>query len=281
MSVTSVTQMWSRDAGDSSSPDADPNGFEFNFQTAYQVLVDNPLDDQTVVLTAAGLPKIGDVFPGAADAYMVGAKATRINPVFWIVDINYKGTPAIDANVIVTWGDTSTTEPVDEDINGRAIVNVNNEPVDGLTMDIADQTCTIQRKFYFIDTFAIYQYRHATNSDTFLGWAPGTARLTGYSAKNRFKYGAAQELWDVTATFQFRYPYRVTAAQAWYKRYRNEGMLVKKNGVLQRAVDELTQETTKPVLLKTNGEQEYDPASAVWLTSQVYGSLPFSSLGLL
>jgi len=281
MSVVDVTKMWSRDSASTSSPRAEPVGFDFNFTTAYQVLVNDPDDTQVTVLLANDLPKIGDQFPEpGVDAYCVGHSVSRIGPVFWQVEVQYLGFP-IDASVDVQWGDTSTTEEIDEDWNGRAIVNANGEPVAGLTMDIADQTCTISRQFFYINTFAIYEYRHATNSDSFLGWPPGTCRLTGYSAKNRFKYGAPQELWQVSATFQFRYPYRVTADKAWYKRYRNEGLYELKDGVIVRATDGIGTEESKPVLLKSNGEREYDPDAAVWLTAQVYGSLPFNSLGLL
>jgi hypothetical protein len=72
-----------------------------------------------------------------------------------------------------------------------------------------------------------------------------------------------------------------TDAQAWWKRWRHEGIYVNVGGVIQRARDYMGQEVTKPVLLKTDGTQELDPNSAVWVYTQLYGSLPYSGLGLI
>jgi hypothetical protein len=198
-----------------------------------------------------------------------------------MVTVSYRGVPNDDA-VEVEWTDTTTTEPIDRDITGRAIMTVNLEPVDGLSMDVNDQIVVIRRKFLTINTAGIAAYRRSTNSDTYLGWAPGTARLVGFSAKNRFAYNGIQELWDVTARIQFREPYaNTTPAQAWYKRWRHEGLYIKDGSIIRRATDGQGQEVVKPVLLKLDGTQETDPDAAYFFHSQVYGSLPYSALGLI
>ena len=187
-----------------------------------------------------------------------------------------------DASVEVEWTDSTSTEPIDRDINGYAIVTANGEPVDGLSMDISDQVVVIRRKFASINTASIGAYRRATNSDTFLGWAPGTARLIGFSAKNKFAYGGLAEAWDVTARIQFREAYaNTTPAQAWYKRWRHEGLYVNDGGVVRRAIDAQMQPASKPVLLKIDGTQETNPEAAYFFHTQVYGSLPYSTLGLI
>jgi hypothetical protein len=149
-------------------------------------------------------------------------------------------------------------------------------------MDVADQVVVITRKFTSINTAGIALYRRATNSDEFLGWPPGTARLVGFSAKNRFVYGGIQEEWTVTARIQFREPFAgTTPAQTWYKRWRHEGLYVRHNGLIVRAIDDNYQEVTKPVLLKIDGTQETNPDNAYFAHTQVYGSLPYSALGLI
>jgi hypothetical protein len=161
-------------------------------------------------------------------------------------------------------------------------MTVNLEPVDGLSMDVADQVVVITRKFLSINTAGIAAYRRATNSDTFLGWPPGTARLIGFSAKNRFVYNGLQEEWNVTARIQFREPFaNTTNAQAWYKRWRHEGLYISSGGIVRRATDAQGQEMTKPVLLKVDGTQETNPDNAYFFHTQVYGSLPYSALGLI
>lgn len=284
MSIVDVTKMWSKDGGATSSEKADPFDRQFSFTEGYQVLVNadhdpNYIEEQGI---AFGLPAIGDQHRSGRNAFVKRVNPQRIGPMFWLVDISYEGIENNDAIVDVEWSDVTTSEAVDRDWNGRAIVTANNEQVTGLSVDVSDQICVIRRKFYSINTAALRSYRRSTNSDTFLGWPPGTARLVGFSAKNQFKFGAPQELWDVTARFQFREPYaNTTAAQAWYKRWRHEGLLVNKDGIIQRATDAFQQEKTKPVLLQSNGEEETNPDNALFIHSQVYGSLPYSSLGLV
>jgi len=281
MTVQNVTKMWSKTGGSLSSAKLSSIDQVWAVTEGYQVLCESD-DEIDAIADATGIPLIGSQHPTNINAYVASVDPQRISPIFWMVTVAYKGVPTDDATVKVKWTDTSTTEPIDRDIDGRAICTANLEPVDGLSMDVADQVCLITRKFITIDTAGLAIYRRATNSDTFLGWPPGTARFVGWDADNAFVYGGAQELWTVTARIQFREPYaNTTAAQAWYKRWRHEGLYVKVAGVIRRATDALGQEVTKPVLLKADGTQETDPDMALFNHTQVYRSLPYSGLGLI
>ena len=280
MTVQSVTKMWSKTGGSLSSEKLTAIDQVWGVTEGYQVLADIG-DSVDVVVAGAGIPRIGNQHPTGIDAYVESVSPEQISPIFWQVMVGYRGL-VNDSAVDIEWTDSQTTEPIDRDFYGRAIVTANNEPVEGLSMDIADQIVVIRRRFLSIDTAAIGAYRRSTNSDTFLGWPPGTARLVGFSAKNAFLTGAPNERWDVTARIQFREPYaNTTPAQAWYKRWRHEGLYVKVGSLIQRAVDDQQQEVTKPVLLKADGTQETNPNNAVFIHSQVYGSLPYSALGLI
>lgn len=280
MSVIDVSKMWSKNGGSLSSQLLSAIDQVWSNTEGYQVLCDIGTTEAEIVVHS-DIPQIGDQHGSGIESYVEKVDPQQVSPILWVVTVAYRGIPTDDA-VDVEWTDTSTTEPVDRDINGRAIVTVNLEPVDGLSMDVADQVVVIRRKFSTIDTAAIAAYRRATNSDTFLGWPAGTGRLVGFSATNRFAYGGIQESWDVTARIQFREPYaNTTSAQAWYKRWRHEGLLVNVGGNIVRAVDSNKQEVTKPVLLKSDGTQETDPDAAVFFHTQVYGSLPYSTLGLI
>ena len=280
MSVIDVTQMWSKTGGSLSSAKLTSIDQVWAVTEGYQVLCDAD-DSVDAIVAAIGIPRMGDQHGTGIDAYVEKIDPQRVSPIFWVVTVSYRGIPD-DAGVKVQWTDSQTTEPIDRDINGRAIMTVNLEPVDGLSMDVADQVCVITRRFLTINTAGIAMYRRATNSDTFLGWPPGTARLVGFSADNEFLYGAPNERWTVTARLQFRQPYaNTTDAQAWYKRWRHEGLYVKVGTRIIRATDENQQEVTKPVLLKVNGTQETDPDAAYFFHTQVYGELPYSGLGLI
>ena len=286
MSVINVTKMWSKTGGSFTSEKYDQFASKYAITEGYQVLAEIG-DDITVIAQASGVPQYGEQHESGLSAFVNSVNPTPLGPCFWLVLVNYEGENPYTGNVEVEWTDTTTTEAIDRDYDGFAIVTANGEQVDGLTMDVSDQVVQISRKFLTINTKTVAAYRMATNSDTFLGWPPGTARLVGFSAKNQFKFGAAQELWNVTARIQFREPYyNTTPEEAWHKRWRHEGMYVSVGGVfgnfvVRRATDELGQETTKPVLLKLDGTQETDPEAAVFIHTKVYGSLPYSGLGLI
>jgi len=284
MSVINVTKMWSKTGGNFSSENFNAYSAKYQITEAYQVLCEIG-DDISVPVTAVGIPSFGEQHPSGAFAYVKGYNATPLGPTLWVVTVTYEGVPdpAFVAEVVdVEWSDVTSTEPIDRDFDGKAIVTANKEKVEGLTMEIADQTCVIRRRFNSINTYAISAYRHATNSDTFLGWPPGTGRLVGFSAKSQFSYGAPQGGWDVTARIQFRAPLvGATAAQAWYKRWTHEGYYVKVGSVVRRATDAQSVETAKPVLLKADGTQETNPDTPVFKYTKIYGSLPFSELGLV
>jgi hypothetical protein len=280
MTVVNVTKMWSKNGGSLSSARLSAIDQIWSNTEGYQVLTTIGTQEDAVV-AAVGIPRIGDQHSTGIESYCESVDPQQVSPIFWMVTVSYRGVPNDDA-VEVEWTDTTTTEPIDRDITGRAIMTVNLEPVDGLSMDVADQIVVIRRKFLTINTAGIAAYRRSTNSDTYLGWAPGTARLVGFSAKNRFAYNGIQELWDVTARIQFREPYaNTTPAQAWYKRWRHEGLYIKDGSTIRRATDGQGQEVVKPVLLKLDGTQETDPDAAYFFHSQVYGSLPYSALGLI
>lgn len=284
MSVIDVTKMWSKTGGSLSSAKLSAIDQIWSNTEGYQVLTTIGTEEDAVV-AHPDIPRIGQQHGTGIESYVEKIDPLRISPIFWIVTVSYRGIPNDDA-VDVEWADATTTEPIDRDWFGRAIVTANNEPVDGLSVDVSDDVAIITRKFTTINKAALRVYRRATNSDTFLDYPPGTARLIGFSAKNRFSYGGLQEAWTVTARIQFREPHaNTTAEQAWYKRWRHEGLYVRKalgaGTVVVRAVDANQQEMTKPVLLKIDGTQETDPDAAHFFHTQVYGSLPYAGLGLI
>lgn len=280
MTIT-ITQMWSKSGGQGTSEKYDAFATTFSHTSGYFAVCE-VTDTEEDVLGHSDLPLYGDRHPSGVDSFVRTKTATRISPIAFTVDIGYEG-KRFDANVDLTWASTTSTEAIDRDYDGNAIVTVNGEPVEGLTMDIAEPVAVIRRKFFFVDIFAIGPYLHATNSDTFLGWPPGTARLVSYDASNQFKFGAPLEQWDVTARIQFRYPLMgATNAQAWYKRWRSEGLYIDDGlGNIVRALDYNSEPVVKPVLLKSDGTQETNPNNAIFNYTQIYGSLPYGSLGLI
>jgi len=193
------------------------------------------------------------------------------------------GSSPVSNEVNITWRNATMDEEIDEDWDGKPIVTANDEPIYGITERISDQIATIDRNYASINMYAIRGYLRATNSDAFLGWPPGTARLMDYQAAKTFTDGFGG-FWKVSATIQFREAYRTTPDKAWYKRVRHEGVLVRDTaaGKPHIAWDEVTKSpVTKPILLKANGTRETNSDSAHWLEFQTLNSLPFNVLGLI
>jgi hypothetical protein len=284
MSVINVTKMWSKSGGTFTAENFNALTAKYTITEAWQVLCEIG-DTPDVPVGAIGIPSVGEQHPSGVYAYAKSYNSTPLGPTLWVVTVTYEGVPSPEAEfevVDVEWSDVTSTEPIDRDFNGAAIVTANGEKVEGLTMEIADQTCVIRRRFNSINTYAISAYRHSTNSDTFLGWPPGTARLVGFSAKSQFSYGGSLDGWDVTARIQFRVPLAgATAAQAWYKRWTHEGYYVKIGSTVYRATDTQGRDATKPVLLKADGTLETNPETPLFKYTQIYGSLPYSGLGLV
>jgi hypothetical protein len=284
MTVTNVTQMWSKNGGSFTSEKYDQFASHYALTEGYQVL--HTVDTTDVeIANATGIPLPGQQHSSGIWAFCNSVQVDRsISPIFSQVLIGYEGENPYTGAIDIEWSDSTSSEPIDRDYDGAAIVTANNEQVEGLTYELSDDVVVIRRKFLSVNRYALRAYRHAVNSDTFLGWPPGTAKLVGYQAKNQFKFGAAQELWDVTARIQFRAPVMgATAEQAWYTRWRHEGIYVRDpvSGFVSRGRDEFGQEVTKPVLLKLDGTQEYNPNNAVFIYTKLYGALPYSGLGLI
>jgi hypothetical protein len=281
MSVVDVTKMWSKSGGNFTSEKYDSFFNKYAITEGYQVLT-TPDTNIVEVRDAVGIPRPGDRHSSGEAAFVNAVQPQQISPIFYVVTVGYEGDNPFTGEVDVEWTDATSSEPIDRDYDGHAIVTANNEQVEGLTFDLSDTVVVIRRKFLTVNLPSIAQYRHATNSDTFLGFPAGTARLVGYSARNKFKFGTGQELWDVTARIQFRRGLvGATDAEAWYLRWRHEGLFAKLGGVVQRARDPLGQEVTKPVLLKLDGTQELNPDNAVWIYTKIYNELPYSALGLV
>jgi hypothetical protein len=71
-----------------------------------------------------------------------------------VVTVNYKGS-RFDSNVDIEWTDSTSSEPVDRDYNGRAIVTQVGEQVEGLTYELADPVVVIRRKFLLFNAYTI------------------------------------------------------------------------------------------------------------------------------
>lgn len=249
------------------------------------------------ILSDSRLPQYGDPKTGTTIPAIAG-RIVQKGIVFTLVQIDYAKTIEVNesqtnvdwnqsplsAPAQISWTDETNTEPIDQDINGAPICTVNGEAFKGVTAEIPDPVVTIVRNYASWNPHVTHQYRRSVNSDTFLNFAAGTARLVSAQADLVIDqtFGA---YWRVTARVRFRYPYNTTASKTWYARVLHEGFKVKIGPTVQEARQNAGDNSgplvSTPVLLKSDGTRETSPANAVWLEFQRYYSLPYASLGLL
>ena len=297
--IYSVDLMWSKAGGDFSLTD-NYRKLNGSIRSAYQVFA---VPGATIndVLQAPGIPGAGS--PYSADYPFVFAdtgKPERISPVYWIVYVDYSGEVKFGADgrpqspllapARLDWDDVEQELEIDEDYNGSPIVTANGEPINGVRRLFADQTVTIRKNMLLFSPFVQARYRQSVNSDSFLGWPPGTAKMQKFQATNvKDPEVNGGGYWEVTAVIQFRYPYRTVPERAWYARVRHEGFykrvdLVGPNNTQIIRATRAGEPTAKPVLLDAEGYQIDDVAPpavqpAHWLEIQLYEPLSYNALG--
>jgi hypothetical protein len=300
MPALEVTEMWSKPTYDVRVED-NVKKFVVKLQKAFQI-TSTPNATEWEIYQAIGIPAAGSSFSDDFPfVYADGAALERVSPILWIMTVDFNGElgpgdeedPESSNNPIfapprIDWDDVEQELEVDEDYDGNPIQTVNKEPIEGVKAAIADQTVMIKRNMVSFSPYVQARYRRAVNSDTFLGWPPGTAKITKLSAS--LVHSEDMGYWEITAQIQFRYPYRTTPDKAWYARVRHEGFYEKidvgTKKAIVRAVDGNKEPMTRKVLLDNNGYRLQPPAegeqqNAVWLEFKLYDSLPFNALGLL
>jgi len=284
VTILEVKKAWSRTGADATTNDGQT--FRLTIEEGYQITHSADATD-IEIMSANDLPLITSKHP---DCYAICKRIgplSKLGPIYSIVGVGYEGQfgpgqlndHPINKRPEYTWSDTTSNESIDSDWNGNPIITANGEPIQGGTMEIADQTLTVTRNFALFSPWVTHQYRHSVNSDAFASYPPGTARLVGFSATK--EYSNDFEYWSVNARIQFRYPYNTTPARAWWLRVRHEGFQERKNGVIVRALDKRGDPEPRPVMLRLNGTRETNETLAYWLEFQRYQSLPYAALGLL
>lgn len=304
--VEPAIKMWSRTGSNAEATD-NFRKLKAAFTEGYQVV--HSADAREVdIYSAQGLPYVGQPYPGTDFVLAKRGQIEKAGPILSIVIINYEGEVApltssgggggptfspINNTPLIDWGNSTSTEEIEDDFDGLPLCNVVGDQVEGIKMMIVDQVVTIQRNFSTWNSYLQSRYVHATNSDTFLGWPPGTGKIVDLGANNVIG-DTGNGYWKGHMKVQFRYPYRTTPERAWWARYLNEGFYEyfpevqgppDANGIYPskriRAVDENKQPVTKPVSLDEFGKKITKASDAIWIERKIYDSLPFSGLGFI
>ena len=254
------------------------------------VLDDGTSDDAVTVRNNAPLPRFRDPHPNVSALRVVDVSVTRISVIYYEADISYQSPPrpeGTDEETVpyelpakIKFSSSVAAVEADTDADGDAIVNVGtDEPVEGITRNVRDLVVVIQKNFLTFDPASIEGYEDKVNSDTFLGYAPGRAKIKSIEATNEVKDDVPY--WAVTVVIEFRTPYQTTAAKAWYHRRIHKGFYELKDSKVIRCVDEENNPVTEPVLLTATGARLAVGGTPHFIETKLYESTSFLSLGLL
>jgi hypothetical protein len=192
------------------------------YERIFRAITNSTLDGPATLLEFASLLGLLTVYADANGTVDTGAvlRQTRFeqpesdNPFIWEVRCEFSSEPydvqqrnaeiedPLNRPPIFNWEIQKYQRVVDKDVYGNAVSNSAGAPFSPLPE--ADDTrfvLTMERNEAEPDWNLILTYQDAINSDTFLGFSPGTAKVN-------LKASAAFEnnlyYWKVTYTFEFR-----------------------------------------------------------------------------
>jgi len=235
--------------------------------------------------TTASLP---DRIPAAYEShpynpwwYCVEKSVEYVSSCLWKVTVHFKYVPdPLSQPAVISYDFVQSTEPVEQDADGNALLNSADEPFDPPPSDeVYDLVMAVEVNWGSFDALQAAQYINAINSDVFFYgiFSPATVRCTRFSGTpDRV---ANLEYYKVSLEFAAR-------ADGWKRRLLDQGYRIKTgtdddgNTTYQQLKDEDGNLLTQPVLLDGNGERLAAGQPPVYLESNKYKSQPFALFGL-
>lgn len=272
---------------------------ETEYTRQFHVVTSSASVGNLAVRTATGIPRRGNVYatPTEFDTTSVvkevDAQQDEDNPRKWIVTANY-GAPSGDQDqqnenpllrpAVLTWGFVQAQKAMYKDLDNRPIANSAHEYFDPPPeVDDSRPVLTVSRNEPSFNPAIAIQYQDAINSDGFLGFQPGQAKVAGISAtsqtENNFFF------WHVTYEFHFRRDgWKLALADLG----RNELVNGKRVAIPRRDEQGNKVPDTQvidPVPLNGQGQELENPtpqsvAGVNFPPFNVYKSLSFSPLGV-
>lgn len=248
------------------------------------------------VRTATGIPRRFDAYATATETDN-GSLCTRVaaeqddeNPILWVVSADY-GSPTIDPDqasepnpvlrpAVVSWSFAKNRKPVWKDKDGKGILNSAKEYFDPPPeMDDSRPILTISRNQIAYNQAIAINYQDAVNSDPFLGFTAGQAKVSGITAQSQQE--GSYRFWSVQYEFEF-------CRDGWQlsilDQGRNKRVGANLTPILQKdsAGNSINVPVSDPVPLDGSGGELANPTpeTVQFLDFDVYKTMPFKALGL-
>lgn len=306
MTIT-VTEDW-RNQNIEARADDNLIGTLLSSQAFFIVTVDENVTTQVakqLALTAPGIPIVYQPHPSNPWLF-VGSVRVDVHegPKTFIVTVSYQAlSDPISLPADISWTHATTNEPIDVDGDGNPITNSSDQPFDPpVTDDVDDAVRRYRVNWENFDHNTIARYINSTNSDTFLGFPPGTCKIVEFNG-TRLRTGAIF-YWDVLNIIHVR-------LAGWKKEKEDTGTrefvgtktithqipdpaggdpievdrIVKLYRTITETLvdeneDEIEVAVTEPVKLDGEGKILAQGDPSVFLTFTTKPSIPFNVLGI-
>ncbi len=274
----------------------DDDGFiERTATDTYTILLDVGTDDDqvTVKANATDLPQEGfDSHPKDAFLRCVDVSVRKISVLLYEATVSYvspkfqwdedsEDTPVNELAAKIDFSSVTSQTQIDEDVDGNAMQMTSGEPFN-VSKPISDLQVTIQKNFLTFNPTTFNDYINTVNADTFLGFAPGTARVVDIAASIAVR--DSQPYWAVTVRIVFRRPYKTTESKAWYRRILNRGFYAYEtagDAKPRKIADVEGIGFGKPRNLAEDGTELAAGEDPYWLEFEIFETSSFNSMGLL
>jgi hypothetical protein len=274
---------------------------ETEYTRLFRVVTSSPLVANLAVRTAAKIPKIGDVYATTTE-FDATSLCRRVQPQqdseaprVWEVRVEY-GPPEAESgqqnpnpllrSAVVAWGFTQASRPVWKDKDGKPIQNSAGDWYDPPPeIDDSRPVLTVSRNEPAFNSSIAIAYQDAINSDSFMGFSPGQAKVAGISAtsqtENNFFF------WSVTYEFHFRRDgWQVSILDAGRNYKTQDGNLapIPQLGVKEDGTTFPMKNTAVPEPIPLDGAglpiRSPNPSNVKYRDFKVYRELPFANLGV-
>lgn len=278
--------------------------FQVLFSTKHNI-ASMPVDVRIAIDPNSGLsvPLAGHRHPADPFTYVMHVAALqpqKDQPRLWTVSVTYESVDALEARDVrapsinplsmapnIELISSRQTRHVDEDKDGKAIVNANGEYYrEGTERDFSDRALAVTKNLALPNLPALLDLDEPINDTAF------TISIGGMSAMRVAKY--AGKLTNFRATlqrssglvyWQFSFELHIRR-KGWIKRILHRGT---RERILQgqpkidkvvQALDDDGEPVQKEILLAENGERLKDGEEPFFQTVRIYDELDFTAIGL-
>lgn len=290
--MASVYEVDETTKGDLITSSMDDRGWiTYTAQRTFDILLDSGTTDNSVTVRInALLPRFRDPHPSSLALRVDDVNINRETVILYKAVVSYSSSPSPDGQdpnqspltlpVDIKWSVVKTDREITEDADGNGIVNDGtDEPIYGVMRPFHDLQATLVKNFLTFNPAAQYLFADKVNSDTFLGFPPGVAKIDSLTPEDAVDDNL--NYFKVTLVVDFRVPYRTTPEFAWYYRAIRRGFKEFKDGKVIEAVDDFKKPVTVPVQLKADGTRVPIGDAAEFKLIKIFDTTPFNALGFL